>query len=723
MATGINTSGLYDTSSIDLSGLLSQVLGTQQDKNTTADQKLTNNVTNTGNTATQNTGFTSTSGDTSNNTLNATNTVNNSRTGGQTNTTGTTNTTGSTNSTTSGTRNWNQTEQTSADIAGLQEILQRQLAGITPDMLASIFSEGSKAAPQLVTAQSNALGARTGTNTPVAAALNMLHGQLTSKAADVNLQMLRDAMTSAGQIGNLTKKVATSGSESSSSSTSSVTNQQVQSSTSQLFDQLTSGNTSSLSNTQSLGTNNSLVNNANTVNTQNNSTVNTVQDTHATDQSKVTTTVNKNIAAGLGSMVAAGVSINELFKLATGKGFLGTVQDFVKSLTDQGYNIPASSMTGITSSGVEPVYTNVDNTGLLPDINYADTVVNPLPGSEDVIDIFGPDYGFADGGIIKPELLIKQDDQQQQGGMTLAQLLAAVLSGGSSAQTMDGAVTGGAATAPASSVDPAKAVTSTREVTSGGDAQTTETVSNAKDGDVTPYYNPQQVGGDAGYTEQGPVAGYLRTAGYQGNSRVMDVYDSSGKFVNRELDSPDKFMQLVETVIPMLASAFMPGVGAVMAAGATDQAAQTGDTAGMLKGIIGMYTGAGKVGGGPVPGKADGGEIRDDGDGDDPMETMLASLGETKMPEGPQLSGEVLKRLYKVLTGEPDTDDATEGKANGGLIQGPGTGTSDSIPAAGPSGQPLQVSNGEYIIPADVVAAKGKHFFDYLVGQYHTQVN
>ena len=59
--------------------------------------------------------------------------------------------------------------------------------------------------------------------------------------------------------------------------------------------------------------------------------------------------------------------------------------------------------------------------------------------------------------------------------------------------------------------------------------------------------------------------------------------------------------------------------------------------------------------------------------------------------------------------------------ADGGKINGPGTGTSDSIPAVNHStGQPLRVANGEYIIPADVVATKGKEFFDNIVRKYHT---
>lgn len=50
--------------------------------------------------------------------------------------------------------------------------------------------------------------------------------------------------------------------------------------------------------------------------------------------------------------------------------------------------------------------------------------------------------------------------------------------------------------------------------------------------------------------------------------------------------------------------------------------------------------------------------------------------------------------------------------AAGGKVVGPGTGTSDSIP--------IRVSAGEYVIPAKVVQAKGKDFFDALLKKYQS---
>lgn len=60
---------------------------------------------------------------------------------------------------------------------------------------------------------------------------------------------------------------------------------------------------------------------------------------------------------------------------------------------------------------------------------------------------------------------------------------------------------------------------------------------------------------------------------------------------------------------------------------------------------------------------------------------------------------------------------------NGGKLSGPGTGTSDSIRAINTStGDPIRLSNGEYIIPADVVRKKGKAFFDQMVDKHHKPV-
>lgn len=85
--------------------------------------------------------------------------------------------------------------------------------------------------------------------------------------------------------------------------------------------------------------------------------------------------------------------------------------------------------------------------------------------------------------------------------------------------------------------------------------------------------------------------------------------------------------------------------------------------------LAGAFQGLGALGGMMVPGMADGGEV-------DPM------TGEF-MQDGPVATG-----------------------------MGDGSGVDDTVPA--------MLSDGEYVIPADVVQAKGTEFFDKLVERYHT---
>lgn len=54
------------------------------------------------------------------------------------------------------------------------------------------------------------------------------------------------------------------------------------------------------------------------------------------------------------------------------------------------------------------------------------------------------------------------------------------------------------------------------------------------------------------------------------------------------------------------------------------------------------------------------------------------------------------------------------GYAEGGAVAGPGTATSDSVPIA--------ASNGEYVIPADVVSYLGTAFFERLIKQTQAEM-
>lgn len=90
-------------------------------------------------------------------------------------------------------------------------------------------------------------------------------------------------------------------------------------------------------------------------------------------------------------------------------------------------------------------------------------------------------------------------------------------------------------------------------------------------------------------------------------------------------------------------------------------------------------------------------------------------------PARPQISDEERRRrLMEAEKNRPPARRADGGMmggaldADGGLTHGPGTTTSDSIPA--------RLSKGEFVIPADVVAALGTQHFQKLIDKYHTEV-
>ena len=76
------------------------------------------------------------------------------------------------------------------------------------------------------------------------------------------------------------------------------------------------------------------------------------------------------------------------------------------------------------------------------------------------------------------------------------------------------------------------------------------------------------------------------------------------------------------------------------------------------------------------------------------------------------------------MYGAGGESNAVAGYANGGKVTGPGTGTSDSVPAVNTStGGKVQLSNGEFVVSADVVRKLGTDHFEKLQQKYHTPVN
>ena len=73
--------------------------------------------------------------------------------------------------------------------------------------------------------------------------------------------------------------------------------------------------------------------------------------------------------------------------------------------------------------------------------------------------------------------------------------------------------------------------------------------------------------------------------------------------------------------------------------------------------------------------------------------------------------------LYNDASYWASLDDAVQGEgyAEGGPIEGPGTGTSDSVPATIEGAEPARLSDGEFVVPADVVEYLGqKYFYDQI---------
>ena len=73
----------------------------------------------------------------------------------------------------------------------------------------------------------------------------------------------------------------------------------------------------------------------------------------------------------------------------------------------------------------------------------------------------------------------------------------------------------------------------------------------------------------------------------------------------------------------------------------------------------------------------------------------------------------------RALSAQPQQGNVQPGMATGGLINGPGTGTSDSVPAINTTtASPLRVSAGEFVVPERVVRAKGTDFFHKLISSH-----
>lgn len=100
--------------------------------------------------------------------------------------------------------------------------------------------------------------------------------------------------------------------------------------------------------------------------------------------------------------------------------------------------------------------------------------------------------------------------------------------------------------------------------------------------------------------------------------------------------------------------------------------------------------------------------------------SLLKAFGITLHKGGSMMvDSKAAKRMAHLMRNSGGAPHQGKGLADGGKIQGPGTGISDSIPARTEHGTPLKVANGEYIISKDVVDVLGVDFFDALQDKYH----
>lgn len=93
------------------------------------------------------------------------------------------------------------------------------------------------------------------------------------------------------------------------------------------------------------------------------------------------------------------------------------------------------------------------------------------------------------------------------------------------------------------------------------------------------------------------------------------------------------------------------------------------------------------------------------------------SVKEDQLVTQPARSADAVRREPPPMgSRNPANREALEaaGMADGGPVKGPGTGTSDSIPA--------KLSNGEFVIPADVVSFLGVKFFNDLIGNAKSEM-
>jgi hypothetical protein len=509
--------------------------------------------------------------------------------GGQENTDVTKNTTGT------------QTLKTTADLASLRDVYAKQAAGITPEMMTALFAEGSKKVPTLTNAYANAVGARSGNNSPLGLSIHDLQAQLTNDAARLNMQMLSDSGKTAAQIADLSK-----------SST----------------------------------------------------TTNTGSDSTSIDSKK---TVDKDAlkllgGLGIGTSVLDGLlggngvtgGVNDLFKLITGSGG-SWLKDFFGSGTGSGSGPDFGDFTDWTDdSWLDGAFDDFDfNMDWLTDgLDFSSGAGDASDWFSGVTDLFG----WADGGLVTKKKGYADGGSTTTGAGNQQQMMQRFQ------QLMVMARLKKMASTPA-----------------------------GKKALIAYFKKKQGAGGTPnGPTPDSPGAGTGQATGIAGNvGSVQGNSISSG---------------MVNSALGMLGMALgIPGLSTI------------GNVTGISQGIANAATGNVAAAN---------------------QASVAAAMGltpaEAATPEGIAAAAAAVDSAPNI--GEPGSLGIGSNGADGTGVGGGPAGTGGD----GPGGDyadggevdddeegieddiPIMVSQGEYVIPADVVRRKGTDFFDKLIEQQHT---
>ena len=109
----------------------------------------------------------------------------------------------------------------------------------------------------------------------------------------------------------------------------------------------------------------------------------------------------------------------------------------------------------------------------------------------------------------------------------------------------------------------------------------------------------------------------------------------------------------------------------------------------------------------------------------DQLREQLISMGAFVIDEYSYPSSKSTGGHFHVEIGSgrrpPPPPPPTDKKAGGGMILGPGSSTSDSVPAFNrDTGQPIALSTGEYVLPASITSMLGRGYLDSLISSPNT---